>query len=361
MVQLASQMQDLNAYLRFCRGYIRSRTLSFGRRFERVKDFLVAILVVKRGKYSTSFLNTSFFLLVITAMVGGPIIAENNPFINELNQGNVQAESIVSYDPTENSLGTIISAKPRDKVVDYSVLGGDTLASISKKFGVSVDTIKWANDLKSETIKPGETLKIPPGTGTIHKVNSGDNIYAIAKKYNVDAQNIVNFPFNDFADLETFSLTPGQTIFVPDGTIAEAKPAQRPGGYYAGPIQAGARGSSNFIWPTSGSISQYPIWYHMALDIQNPGAPPVIASDTGTVTYAGCLGYGYGCHVILDHGNGYQTLYAHLSQISVSPGQAIGQGKQVGIMGSTGRSTGTHLHFEVRSGGATQNPLGFLK
>lgn len=354
-------MQDLNAYFRFCRGYIRSRTLSFGRRFERVKDFLVAILVVKRGKYSSSFLNTSFFLLIITAMVGGPIIAENNPFVNELTQRSNAAEAVIEYNPYDSSVGTIISAKPRDKVVDYNVLGGDTLASISQKFGVSVDTIKWANDLKSETIKPGETLKIPPGTGIVHKVNSGDNIYAIAKKYNVDAQNIVNFPFNDFADLETFALTPGQTIFVPDGTIEVAKPVQRPGGFYTGPITAGARGSSNFIWPTSGSISQYPIWYHMALDIQNPGGPPVIASDTGTVSYAGCIGWGYGCHVILDHGNGYQTLYAHLSSIAVSPGQVVNQRGSIGIMGSTGRSTGTHLHFEIRSGGGTLNPLGFLQ
>lgn len=354
-------MQDLKAYLRFCRGYIRSRTLNFGRRFERVKNFLVAILVVKRGKYSTSFLNTSFFLLVITAMVGGPIIAENNPFINELNQRNIQAETVISYDPTQNAVGTTISAKPRDKVVDYKVLGGDTLASIAQKFNVSVDTIKWASDLKSETIKPGDTLKIPPGTGIVHKVNSGENIYSIAKKYNVDAQNIVNFPFNDFADLETFSLTPGQTLFVPDGTLAEAKPATRPGGYYTGPIQAGARGSSNFIWPTSGGITQYPIWYHMALDIANNALPPILAADSGTVEFAGCIAYGYGCHVIINHGNGYETLYGHMSQILTSPGAAVRQGQQIGVMGSTGRSTGPHLHFEIRSGGAQLNPLNFLK
>lgn len=354
-------MQDLNAYLRFCRGYIRSRILSFGRRFERVKDFLVAILVVKRGKYSSSFLNTSFFLLVITAMVGGPIIAENNPFVNELARRSTAGEAVIEYNPYESSVGTIISAKPRDKVVDYTVLGGDTLASIANKFGVSVDTIKWANDLKSETIKPGDTLKVPPGTGIVHKVNSGDNIYAIAKKYNVEAQNIVNFPFNDFADLDTFALTPGQTIFVPDGTIEEAKPAQRPGGFYTGPITAGARGSSNFIWPTSGSITQYPIWYHMALDIANGSLPPVLASDGGTVVYAGCIAYGYGCHVIIDHGNGYQTLYGHLSQIQTSPGATVGQRQQIGVMGSTGRSTGPHLHFEIRSGGTLLNPLGFLQ
>lgn len=355
-------MQDLNAYLRFCRGYLRSRLLNAGQRFERIKNFLVAILVVRRGKYSSSFLNTSFFLLVVTAMVGGPIIAENNPFINDLSQKNGPAsEQVISYNPYDNSLGTIISAKPRDKVVEYKVLGGDTLASIAKKFGVSVDTIKWANDLKSETIKPGDSLKIAPGTGIVYKVNSGDNIYSIAKKYNVDAQNILNFPFNDFADYETFALTPGQTLFVPDGTIETARPAQRADGYYNGPIQAGARGSSNFIWPTSGGVTQYPIWYHMALDIANNALPPILASDAGTVEFAGCIPYGYGCHVIINHGNGYQSLYGHMSQILTSPGATVRQGQQIGVMGSTGRSTGPHLHFEIRSGGTTLNPMGFLK
>ena len=99
----------------------------------------------------------------------------------------------------------------------------------------------------------------------------------------------------------------------------------------------------------------------MAADIANNAMPAVIASDTGTITFAGCLQYGYGCHVIIDHGNGYQTLYSHLSSIGVSPGQAVNQGSQIGIMGSTGRSTGIHLHFEIRSGGVLLNPLNFLK
>ncbi|MBI2641936.1 M23 family metallopeptidase, partial [Candidatus Roizmanbacteria bacterium] len=126
-------------------------------------------------------------------------------------------------------------------------------------------------------------------------------------------------------------------------------------------IQAGVKGTSNFIWPTSGNISQVPVWYHMAVDIENASAPSVLASDTGTVTYAGCLNWGYGCHIIIDHANGYQSLYAHMSSLGVSAGTAVSQGQVIGRMGSTGRSTGTHLHFEVRSGGALLNPLNFLK
>ncbi len=99
----------------------------------------------------------------------------------------------------------------------------------------------------------------------------------------------------------------------------------------------------------------------MALDIANNAAPAILASDTGTVTYTGCLAYGYGCHIIVDHANGYQTLYAHLSSIEVSAGQVVTKGERIGVMGSTGRSTGTHLHFEIRSGGVLMNPLGFLQ
>jgi len=155
-------------------------------------------------------------------------------------------------------------------------------------------------------------------------------------------------------------LTPGQNLYVPNGVIEEKKPQQGGQQFYA-KIQAGVQGTSNFIWPSSGNITTYPVWYHMALDIANRAAPPIIAADTGTVTYTGCLEYGYGCHIIIDHANGFQTLYGHLSSIEVSAGQAVTKGQRIGVMGSTGRSTGTHLHFEVRSGGSLTNPLNYLQ
>lgn len=352
-------MQDLRDFSLFLKGYLTSRLIDSGRKFEASKDIVVAFLLAKRGKYSSHFLNGSFFILIAAAVVGGPTLAENNPFISSLQtNSSVYQAGVVSYNPYESSLSTVISVKPRDKIEDYSVEGGDTLETIAKKFDISVDTIKWANDLESDTIKPGQVLKIPPVTGVVHKVTSGENVYNIAKKYHTDAQKIVNFPFNDFADLDTFTLLSGQTLYVPDGTIEEEKLAVS---QFVAKIQAGVKGSSNFIWPTSGGITQYPVWYHMALDIANAAAPPILASDTGTVTFAGCTQYGYGCNIIVDHGNGYLTLYAHLSSIGVSPGQAVTQGQQIGVMGSTGRSTGTHLHFEVRSGDAVLNPLNFLK
>jgi len=353
-------MQDLKLFLVFLKDYFKSRFFNFGHGFEKIKDLIVAFLITKRGKYSQSFLNTSFFLLVASALIGGPIIAENNPFNSgiEIDGSRYQAEE-VSYNPYKGSLRTVISVKPRDSIVNYSVVGDDTLASIAKKFNISVDTIKWTNNLKTDTIKPGQSLKIPPVTGVVHKVVSGETIYTIAKKYSTDAQKIVNFPFNDFTDLDSFGLTAGQTLYVPDGVIEEEQPrvSQR----FLAQIQAGVRGSSNFIWPTSGMITQYPVWYHMALDIANSSGPAVIAADSGTVIFVGCVRYGYGCHVIIDHNNGYQTLYGHLSSYSVEAGDSVSQGNQIGVMGSTGMSTGTHLHFEVRSGGTLLNPLNFLK
>ncbi|MCX7956021.1 MAG: M23 family metallopeptidase [Patescibacteria group bacterium] len=351
--------QDLKDFFVFLKKYFINKVLNFGKNFEKTKDLVVAFLIIKRGKYSSSFLNISFFLIIGSALIGGPIIAENSPFVDLSHYSIENQEGMISYNPYESSLGTVVSAKSRSQIENYQVKGGDSLEKIAKMFDVSVDTIKWANDLKTNVIKPGQMIKIPPVTGVVHKVVSGDTVYSIAKKYGVDAQNIVNYIWNDFADQETFALTVGQIIFVPGGVI---KPTPAPASSrFIASIQAGVKGSSNFIWPTSGVITQYYIWYHQALDIANPSSPPILAADSGTVVYVGCVGWGYGCHVIINHNNGYQTLYAHLSRYDVDSGDYVSQGQQIGIMGSTGRSTGTHLHFEIRSGGQLFNPLNFLK
>jgi len=348
-------MIEIGEFITFLKNYILSRLITAGQIFEGIKDLIVAFLIVKRGKYSSSFLNTSFLMIVASAIVGGPIIAENAPFLTLNNQNNEQS-MVISYNPYGGNLGTVYSIKP--EIIGYRVVSGDSLASIAKRFNISTNSIKWSNNLKSDLIKPGQTLTIPPFDGIVHKVDTGETVYSIAKKYKVTAQNIVNYQLNDFTDSDTFGLRSGQTLFVPGGVI-ENKPIINT--QFIASIQAGVRGSSNFIWPTSGVITQYPVVYHMALDIANPSQPPVLAADTGTVVYAGCINWGYGCHVIIDHGNGYQTLYAHMIKYDVEVGQSVSQGSQIGTMGSTGRSTGTHLHFEIRSGGQLLNPLNFLK
>ncbi|MFA6005795.1 MAG: M23 family metallopeptidase [Patescibacteria group bacterium] len=360
MLKEESLQEDIRSFITFIGTYTRKKTVRAAVLFEKAKDALVTLLVAKRGKYQHSFLNTSFFLLVIAIWFAGPIIAENNPLLGQNTTSTATSSSVVSV----YSLGsgdmvtTKVSQKPRDSIVYYKIQSGDTLAGIAQKFDISVNTIKWANDLKSETINVNDTLKILPVSGIAHKVTSGDTIYSIAKKYNTDAQKVVNFPFNEFADLDTFAITPGQILFVPDGTPQQAQPLVQPS--YA-QYFAGQGGTGSFIWPTTGMITQYPIWYHMALDIANPSSPPVLAADSGTVSFAGCINWGYGCHVIINHQSGYQSLYGHLSQVAVSDGQAVTKGQQIGNMGSTGRSTGTHLHFEIRQGGALLSPLSFLQ
>jgi murein DD-endopeptidase MepM/ murein hydrolase activator NlpD len=361
LIRQTSFKQEWQQFWQFLQGYFKTKLRVILTNFEYLKSLVVALLISKRGKYQSSFLNTSFFLLVAGIYLVGPIIAENNPLLGQnldgQNGGSNMVVSIYSLNSV-SALNTQISQKPRDKIVKYTVKSGDTLDSIAKKFDVSINTIKWANNLKSDTITSGDILDVPPVSGIVHKVASGDTIYSIADKYNTSSQNIVNFPFNEFADLDTFALIPGQILFVPDGTPPTAKPALpqvRP------QYIAGQAGSGSFIWPTTGYVSQYPTWYHMALDIANPGSPPVLAADSGTVSWAGCTNWGYGCHIIVDHNNGFQTLYAHLSSINVSVGQNVAKGNQLGVMGTTGLSTGIHLHFEIRQNGVLLDPQPYLQ
>ncbi|KKS97744.1 MAG: peptidase M23 family protein [Candidatus Gottesmanbacteria bacterium GW2011_GWA2_43_14] len=350
--------QDVADWLNFLYKYTRKRLLVAFSHFEDIKDSLVDVLLVKRGRYSKHFLNISFLFLIAGAIIGGPVIAEYYPTVapDDAQLEESSQDILSTYQQGDLTTTTVVSDKPRFEIIDYEVNTGDTLGSIAEKFGISVDTIKWANSLKTEKLISGQSLRIPPVTGIVHKVAAGDNIYSLAKKYKTDAQKIVNFPVNDFADLDTFALSVGQTLFVPDGVKPEAAPI-----YRSAPVPQFIAGSGGkFMWPTQGSITQYPVSYHMAVDIANRAAPPIAAGDGGTVAFAGCLRYGYGCHIIINHADGYQTLYAHLSSLGVSPGQAVGRGQVIGKMGSTGRSSGTHLHFEVRRNGTILNPLSFL-
>lgn len=353
--------EDFLLWIRFLGKYFNKKAAIFGVYFEEHKDVIVSFLMSKRGRYSRPFLNLSLSVLIFTGVIAAPIIASTYPTVLEEDlSGFTPPSALVSSISQEDyAMSTQVSDKPRDKVITYTVLEDDTLAKIAEKFGVSVDTIKWANNLKKDTIVVGSPLKIPPVTGIVHKVKQGESIYSIAKKYQTEAQKIVNFPFNDFTDLDTFALAVGQVLIVPDGIPPAERPVStpRPVAQYL----AGA-GSGQFIWPTSGGITQYPVWYHMAVDIANRDAPNIFAADDGVVVLSEKLRYGYGWHVIVDHGNGFQTLYGHLQRIDVSVGDKVGKGSTViGRMGSTGRSSGTHLHFEIRKNGVPQNPLSYLK
>jgi murein DD-endopeptidase MepM/ murein hydrolase activator NlpD len=228
-----------------------------------------------------------------------------------------------------------------------------------------MDTIMWENNLKKiDAIKPKQILKILPVTGVRHIVKRGETIYSIAKTYQIDAQAIIDYPFNTFANDETFALTAGQELIVPDGIKPSENiiDTQRNVAKTVAPIP-GVVGEGNFMWPTSGVITQKFYWYHQAVDIANPSNPAILAAQSGTVVTAGWNAGGYGNFVVIDHGNGYKTLYAHMlnNSILVQAGQKVNQGQKIGTMGSTGRSTGTHLHFEVKSPKGNLDPLTVLK
>ncbi len=326
--------------------------------FEKNKDHLVGFLIAKRGTYQRPFLHTSLFVLIGIAIVAAPIIrTAYDVQANQLDTITPPSAVLSSFD--DQGTLTQVSEKPRDRSITYTVIEGDTLGSIADKFNVSIDTIKWANPkLESDNLAIGVELAIPPVTGLVVKVQKGETIYSIAKKYKTDAQNILNYPFNDFTDLDTFALAAGQTLVVPDGVMPESKPIYSPQLI----AQVGTTpGSGQFMWPTQGVITQRPVSYHMAVDIANNALPPVLAADSGKVVLVEYLRYDYGRHIIIDHGNGYQSLYAHLSEIYVSVGQTVSKGAVIGKMGSTGRSSGPHLHFEIRQAGRLLNPLNFLQ
>jgi len=346
----------------YCLGrYFKYRGKQFFLLFERLKSFLASKLYQQRGKWMRPFVHSGMTLLVVGGVVLGPTIIEekfSNPWLEES-----PAYSIFSPAKAEEmETSTLVTIKPRSEIVEYVVQPGDTVSTIAEKFGVSVDTIRWENDLKSvKDIKPGQILRILPVSGIRHKVKPGDTIYSIAKKYQVDPQVIVDWPYNSFANDEVFALAVGQDLIIPDGVKPKEVPSIPRPTYYAQVPGAGA-GTGQFVWPTSGRISQSFAWYHKAIDIANKDAPDILAADGGTVVIAGWVApTAYGNHVVIDHGNGFATLYAHLSQLYVGSGQKVAKGQAIGKMGSTGRSTGIHLHFEVRQNGVAQNPLNFLK
>lgn len=235
----------------------------------------------------------------------------------------------------------------------YTVREGDSISLIAQMFNVSSNTIVWANDIKNNTIKPGDTLIILPVSGVRHKVKAGDTIETIAKKYNGDADKIRDS--NDIAPGEI--LVVGTYITIPNGEVratVTSKPRNTStsgasdDGYFIRPL-AGVRGKD--WWRTQG------IHGYDAVDLAAPEGTPVRAAASGTVKTAkadSAWNSGYGNYVIIKHPNGTQTLYAHFGAVLVGTGQQVVQGQTIGYIGLTGKTTGPHVHFEVRGG---KNPF----
>ena len=362
---LFSQGKLFWEFLTFLALYVQSHTFAFITFLEGIKNMLVHFFMMKRGRYSRPFLHFATILVIGIGVMVAPVLTDTFPLFANADTGISKtpspnmAEQSIAVDT--NVFQTQTSSQLRSSIINYTVAKGDTLSTIAQKFGISEDTIRWENNLSNDTLTVGDNLKILPVTGIAYKVQSGDTVYSIAKKFATNAQKIVDFPFNDFANPETFSLVVGEVLIVPDGVQPSSQNSYTAPVYAQVPEYTGQQ-SSNFIWPIHGVLTQYFTAYHNGLDIAGPIGTPIYAAKAGTVMEASCgWNWGYGCHVLLNNGGGFSTMYAHMVQLpSVSVGQSVSQGQLIGFRGSTGRSTGPHTHFEIRIDGHAVNPLPFL-
>lgn len=270
----------------------------------------------------------------------------------------------------DNSLGlfqapvlhTTIAERDRMAVITYTVQANDNVWYIAQGFGLKAETVLWANpkvETSPDLLRVGQVLFVPPVDGIYYTVQSGDTVQKLAKKYKASAEDIIAFESNELE--EPYTLTPGQKLMIPGGRKQTPRPNYYPMTYVGSAPKGAPKGSGRFAWPTRGMLSQRYWAGHLGIDIANRTGVPIVAADAGYVVMAGRDTWGYGNQVIIDHGNGFKTRYAHLQHISVKAGDTVKKQQKIGTMGSTGRSTGPHLHFEIIKNGVRQNPQAYLK
>ena len=275
----------------------------------------------------------------------------------------------------------------RQSVESYVVKENETLGSIARDFDINVGTLLWANNLtERQYIRPGDTLKILPVSGVLATVKKGDTLLALANRYGGDTEEIIRQN-----NLTEGKITAGMDLVIPGGQPAEieitrtlvasrrtaavtndrlSEPgASREVGVDTNPISKPADAKekpespkTRLLWPTNGHvITQYYGWRHTGLDIDGDFTSPLYAADDGVVSQAGWNSGGYGLMVLIDHPNGMRTRYGHASKLFVKAGDTVRRGQVIAMMGSTGRSTGSHLHFEVYVSGKRTNPLLYIR
>jgi murein DD-endopeptidase MepM/ murein hydrolase activator NlpD len=280
-------------------------------------------------------------------------------------------------------LKTTMKDRPREEVITYTVKTGDNLFSIAEIYGLKPETLLWGNyeTLKDnpEVLQVDQVLNVLPIDGTYYKWTEGDNLSKVADFFKVKPEDIMGYPGNHL-DLtvsvtNTTVIKPGTWLIVPGGkrplkdwgppAISRSNPAVAR--YYGpgscGAIYEGAIGTGAFVWPTTAHfLSGYHFTgIHPAIDIGGALGNAIYAADSGVIVYAGWSNYGYGNLLVIDHGNGWQTAYAHLSVIKVSCGQSVTRGSMIAAMGSTGNSSGPHLHFEMSINGVKVNAMDYVK
>ncbi len=271
------------------------------------------------------------------------------------------------------TLKTDISSNTSFDTLDYTVQPGDSVFSIAKDHNIKPETVLWANEDilqgSPDSLRVGQVLKIPPVDGVYYQWKDGDTLQAIADKFSATVDDILNFPGNNI-DLTDPTIQPGAYVMVQNGksdyvqwvipTIARGRSGTASVGQAAcgnGPVGSGVP----FNWPADAhylSGNDYSP-SHLGIDIAAGEGANIYAADAGVVTLAlkdGSWNHGYGNVIMIDHGNGYVTLYAHLSAVFVNTCQGVGRGQLIGLAGATGNAFGAHLHFEVRYGGGFVNP-----
>ena len=353
-------------------------------------------------RFATGAITLILILLVIGVMNTFYFQTDANTNLN----GVALAESLTTPTPTivppafaaggnaaegitrDADLHTVLPVRQsRYNVIQYTVESGDSIFSIAEKFNLQPETILWGNRYTlgddPHFIVPGQVLNILPVDGVYHQWSAGEGLNGVASVYGVTPEDIVNWPGNNLdpdtlGDYADPNIAADTMLVVPSGKgtytdwrtprISREEPATAknlgPGACTAS--YDGITGTLAFLWPTTERyLSGYdysPETNHYGIDIAGQLGNPIYAADNGVVVYAGWNDYGYGEMIVIDHGYGWQTLYAHLSQVNVTCGQEVLQGETIGLMGSTGQSTGPHLHFEMRSDDYGRvNPWDFLQ
>lgn len=269
---------------------------------------------------------------------------------------------------------TVIPSRPSLEVKSYTVELGDSVFEIASNFKIKPETLLWANydqlNDNPDMVSIGMSLNIPPIDGVYYQWQDGDTVQSIATRFEAKIDDILNWSGNNL-DLTEPTKSPGEWVMVPGGhrefrqwiipVIPRGAAGVSKSVYGAGACEGGyegAFGSGGFIWPAGNhSLSGNDYWSgHLGIDIAAGEGAPIYAADSGVVVFSGWATGGYGNMVMVDHGNGYQSVYAHLSNASASCGRSVGQGQIIGYSGSTGNSTGAHLHFEVRYLGGFVSP-----
>ncbi|MFA6273247.1 MAG: peptidoglycan DD-metalloendopeptidase family protein [Candidatus Paceibacterota bacterium] len=254
--------------------------------------------------------------------------------------------------PEIGPTGTIadVEVEPRGSAISiYVVRQGDTLSQIAQMFGVSANTIAWGNDISGGLIHEGQKLIILPISGIRHVVKAGDTIQTIAKFYKGDVTEISRY--NDL--VANSILTPGQIVIVPDGEIATPKYVAASSSVRGG---GGPDYSGYYMRPIIGGVKTQGLHGYNAVDLADAYGTPIYAAAAGTVIIAKDSGWngGYGTYVVIQHNNNTQTLYSHNTKNLVVEGQWVGRGQAIALMGSTGKATGSHVHYEIRG---AKNPF----